>query len=80
MQEKSLRLEAKFVSSVISAFFSRAEFPVCVIGETTNCRDIETWLKIQLLILETETLSISENDKRVSIIANGPRKSCYLPH
>ena len=32
------------------------------------CCDIETWLEIQPLILRTETLSISENDLRVSVL------------
>ena len=31
------------------------------------CRDIETWLEIQLLI-NTETLSIPENDVSVSVL------------
>ena len=32
------------------------------------CRDIEAWLEIQPLILRTETLSIPENDVRVSVL------------
>ena len=31
VREKRLRLGAKFVSSIIHAFFSRAEFPVYII-------------------------------------------------
>ena len=33
-----------------------------------DCRDIETWLEIQLLILRTETLCIPKNKMRVSAL------------
>ena len=33
-----------------------------------TCRDIETWLEIQPLILRIETLSIPENDLRVLVL------------
>ena len=40
---------------------------ICCNGEDF-CRDIETWLEIQPLILRTETSSIPENDVRVSVL------------
>ena len=41
-----------------------------LINKMVTClsRDIETWLEIQPLILRTETLSIPENDLRVSVL------------
>ena len=46
VREKRLRLGAKFVSSIIHAFFSRAEFPVY------NNRKSMVW-RMQFILLES---------------------------